>query len=145
MKCTIKSFSSVLRLMSQFAAQVLKPRLLIRRICKRTSVSKMLVLCCASQLYSTSGKSGGRGFVQFTPERELGVCQFFNSIISVFENDKIELTVALGGKNIIESPVSSPSVLVEHAICLALQSKRVYCCCCWSCCCGGWNSCCSGC
>ena len=77
-------------------------------------MSKMLVLCCASQLYSTSGKSAGRGFVQFTPEQEL--------VVSLLENDKIELTVALGGKDVIESPVSSPSVLVEHAVCLSLQS-----------------------
>ena len=75
-------------------------------------MSKMFVLCCASQLYSTSGKSAGRGFVQFTPGQEL--------CVSVLENDKIELTVALGGKDVIESPISSPSVLVKHTVCLSL-------------------------
>ena len=33
-------------------------------------MSKMSVLLCTAQLFSTSGKSSGRGFVQFTPAHE---------------------------------------------------------------------------
>ena len=35
-----------------------------------TFVSKMSVLLCTSQLFSTSGKTSGRGFVQFTPAED---------------------------------------------------------------------------
>ena len=52
-----------------------------KRTAIRTFVSKMSVLLCTSQLFSTSGKSSGRGFVQFTPAEEK--CKYLMSHVGL--------------------------------------------------------------